>query len=215
MEKGKLVVISGFSGVGKGTIIRRLMETEEGYGFSVSATTRYRREGEVHGKDYFFITKEEFESGIAEGRFLEYTIYSGNYYGTPLDYIESRMEMGVTIILDIETEGGLNVRKYVPEAQLIYMIPPSATELARRLINRGQETKEQIRMRLARAYEECDVAPEYDGIIMNVMIDECARELAQMIRDPSLMQEAYERNLPHIPVLRAELGELLKNWDTV
>lgn len=213
MERGKLIVVSGFSGVGKGTVIKKLMEKEEGFGFSVSATTRYCREGEVEGKDYFFISKEEFEEGITIGRFLEFTRYNGNYYGTPLDYIFEQMDRGITIILDIECEGAFNVRKRVPEAQLIYMIPPSGRELVDRLVNRKTETREQIRGRLEKAVKECDSIPDYDGIIMNKDVDDCVSVLSAMIREPERMRSAYEKNLTYVPGIRRELEEILESWD--
>lgn len=213
MERGKLIVISGFSGVGKGTVIGELRKKDPSFRFSVSATTRYRREGETDGVEYFFISREEFETGIEAGRFLEYTTYSGNYYGTPVDAILSQMERGETVILDIECEGAMNVRRRIPEALLIYMIPPGAEELCARLLGRGQETEEQIKKRLERAVAECDVIPEYDGIIVNFSVAECVKELQEMIRDPEHLKRGYEKNLPQVPRIREDLKRILKNWE--
>ncbi len=212
MKKGSLVVISGFSGAGKGTVIAELMRRESGYGFSVSATTRYKREGEEHGVHYFFISKEEFEEGIAAGRFLEYTQYSGNYYGTLADYVYARMDDGITILLDIECEGALNVKRLAPEARLIYIIPPSAEVLLQRLTGRGTETREQIKKRLTRAVEEADIVSSYDGILVNDDLGEAVSNLSRMIRDEEYRRASREENLPLVLQIRDDLKQMLSCW---
>ena len=167
LEKGKLIVVSGFSGVGKGTVIGKVMEARPEYGFSVSATTRDPREGETHGVEYFFVTREEFEEGIGEGRFLEYAVYSENYYGTPRDYVEELREAGTNVVLDIEYQGAFQVKQACPEAILIFLIPPDGPTLVQRLTGRGTETREKIGKRLNQAVREADQASGYDCILVN------------------------------------------------
>ena len=181
MEKGVLAVISGFSGVGKGTLVKALLERYDDYVLSISATTRRPRQGEQDGREYFFISKEEFEKRIAEGRFLEYTKYIDNYYGTPRDYVISQIESGKNMILEIEMEGALNVKKAFPDAKLIFVVPPSFEELRKRLDGRGTETLEQIEARLARAEEEKSYMQYYDKILVNDDFDKALKELHEYI----------------------------------
>jgi guanylate kinase len=181
MKQGKLAVISGFSGVGKGTVVKKLV-AEKGYQLSISATTRAPREGEQHGREYYFITKEDFEKRIAEQDFLEYARYVDNYYGTPRSFTMERLEAGQDVILEIEAQGAFKVKEQYPEAMLIFMLPPSMTELKSRLIGRGTESDEVIAKRLHRAMEELELARHYDYLIVNDTVESCAERLDQLIQ---------------------------------
>ena len=162
-NKGVIVVISGFSGAGKGTIVGRLMEKyNDKYSLSISATTRNPRPGEEHGKHYFFISKEEFENMIENDQLVEYAQYVGNYYGTPKEYVETKLNAGQNVILEIEIQGALKVKEQFPTALLLFVMPPSAQELKRRLEGRGTETSEVIERRLKRAFEESQGIENYD-----------------------------------------------------
>ena len=154
-QRGILIVVSGFSGAGKGTLMKELMKRyEETYALSVSATTRNPREGDVDGREYFFKTTEEFEKMIAKEELIEYARYVENYYGTPRTYVEQQLEAGKDVILEIEIQGALKVKERFPDTLLLFVTPPSAKELRRRLVGRGTETMEVIESRLARAVEE-------------------------------------------------------------
>lgn len=203
--RGNLIVLSGFAGVGKGTVLKSLFETHEGYAYSVSATTRAPRPGEVNGVHYFFVSKKRFEEMIEEDELLEYASYVGNYYGTPRSYVEEKLEDGFDVILEIEVEGALNVRKKVPDAILIYMLPPGARVLQERLKGRGTETDEVIARRMKRAGEEAQRVSEYDYIIVNYDVDDCADQLDALIRSQRLRVRS---NLPFITKLQKELKEL-------
>ncbi len=183
MQKGLLIVLSGPSGSGKGTVRARLME-KENFAFSVSATTRAPREGEVDGRDYWYITREQFEERIACGDMLEYTEYNGNYYGTPLREAMRVIEGGKNLILEIEVEGAMNVKRLYPEALLLLLLPPTFAEQEKRLRGRGTETEDVIRGRLERTREEMKFVSEYDYVIYNHdgKIEECADELLAIIR---------------------------------
>ncbi len=172
-RKGLLLIISGFSGAGKGTVIRKLME-EGGYWLSVSATTRAPREGEEDGREYFFLTREEFEKRVEEGRFLEWAQFSGNYYGTPLDSALEHMEAGRDVILEIEAQGALQVKAKYPEAVLIFMVAPSMRELVRRLTGRGTESAEQVARRFNQAKNEIEKMHLYDFVVVNDDVEACA-----------------------------------------
>ena len=154
-RKGILIVISGFSGAGKGTIMKRLLEEYPGqYSLSVSATTRQPRPGEAHGREYFFVSVEEFEKMIAENALVEHAKYVSNYYGTPRAYVEEQMALGKDVILEIEIQGALKIKEKFPDALLLFISPPSAKELKRRLTDRGTEDAATIASRLSRAVEE-------------------------------------------------------------
>ena len=172
-KKGRLYVISGPSGTGKGTICRELLK-EIGNEFSVSMTTRDPREGEVHGKDYYFVTREDFLDNIEAGNFLEHANVFDNLYGTPRDMVMNRLEKGRNVILDIDVQGGLQVKQAMPEAVLIFILPPSLAELRRRLEGRGTETAEKVERRLSQALNEIKLIGEYDYYIVNDSIDEAA-----------------------------------------
>ena len=208
--RGSLIVLSGFAGVGKGTVLKSLFETHEGYAYSVSATTREPRPGEVDGVHYFFISKERFEQMIAGDELLEHACYVGNYYGTPKAYVDRKLEEGFDVILEIEIQGALNIKKKVPEAILIYMLPPSAKTLKERLTGRGTETEEVILKRMKRAAEEAVGVEQYDYIIVNEDADECAQELNCLIRAQRLRASS---NLSFIRKIQRDLKELTKEGD--
>ena len=161
-HQGILVVVSGFSGAGKGTLMKELLKRYDNYALSISATTRAPREGETDGKEYFFVTKEQFEKMRDERKLIEYAQYVNNYYGTPKEYVEQKMAEGKDVILEIEIQGALKVKKRFPDALLLFVTPPSAEELRRRLVGRGTETLEVINARLARAAEEASGMEAYD-----------------------------------------------------
>ena len=180
--KGKMVVISGFSGTGKGTLVRRLIEKyPEEFVVSISKTTRAPRTGEIDGQHYFFISRDQFEQEIADGRFIEHAEFNGNYYGTPLDWVTDRMDEGKNVILEIEVQGALQVRQRFPDALLIFVVPPSIHELVRRLISRGTEDPEVImdRLRIA-AGRECGLMNEYDHIAVNDDLETCVEDIRSM-----------------------------------
>ncbi len=182
MSNGILVVLSGFSGSGKGTMVRRLMEKYPlEYALSVSATTRQPRAGELDGVHYFFKTVEEFEQMIAENELIEYAKYVDNYYGTPREYVRQQMEAGRNVILEIEMQGALQIRDKIPEAKLIFVAPPSAEELKKRLNGRGTETPEVIEHRLRRAVEEAEYLPGYDYLIINDRLESAVDSLHGLI----------------------------------
>lgn len=181
MNKGILVVVSGFSGAGKGTVMKRLLEKYDDYGLSVSATTRKPREGEVDGREYFFRSREEFEKLIEEDALIEYAQYVGNYYGTPRAYVEEQLSKGKNVILEIEIQGARKVKEKIPEALLVFVTPPTVEELKNRLVGRGTETEEVIADRLARAAEEAQGMGSYEYILVNDDLEECVDNLHQII----------------------------------
>ena len=181
-DRGILVVVSGFSGAGKGTLMKRLMEKYDNYALSVSATTRDPRPGEEHGREYFFHTKKEFEELILEDALIEYAQYVDNYYGTPKAYVEKQLNMGKDVILEIEIQGALKVKKKMPNTLLLFVTPPSAEELKHRLVNRGTESMDVIESRLSRASEEAKGMSEYDYILINDVIEECVDNMHSIIQ---------------------------------
>ena len=176
-QKGILLVVSGFSGAGKGTLMGRLLETYDQYALSVSATTRDPRPGEEDGVHYFFKTKEEFEQMIAADALIEHACYVSNYYGTPKAYVEDQLENGRDVILEIEIQGALKIKEKYPDAVLIFVTTPTADELKNRLTGRGTETAEVIESRLARASEESAGMEAYDYLLINDDLDECVKDL--------------------------------------
>ena len=173
-QRGILVVVSGFSGAGKGTLMKELLKRYDNYALSISATTRSPREGELDGREYFFVDKERFQQMIAEGELIEYAQYVNHYYGTPREYVERQMASGKDVILEIEIQGALKVKKRFPDTLLLFVTPPSARELKSRLVGRGTETIEVINARLRRAAEEAA------GI--NDEIETCVEEMHQLIQ---------------------------------
>ena len=180
MSKGKLFVISGASGVGKGTVLSLVMKDRQDLRFSVSATTRDPRPGEQDGREYYFVTKEKFEDMIAAGEFLEYDAHAANYYGTPRSQIEEKLEHG-HVMLDIEPYGARAVKQAAPEAVLIFIMPPSMEELEKRLRGRGDTSEEQIKMRLERAVWEMEQRTWYDYVVTNDVASRCAEEITNII----------------------------------
>ena len=182
MGKGKLFVISGASGVGKSTVLSAVMAQRSDLLFSVSATTRKIRPGEVDGQSYYFITKEAFEDMIAKGEFLEYDAHMDNWYGTPRGQLEEKLQRG-NVILDIEPNGAFAVKKARPDATLIFIAPPSAEELERRLRSRGDTDEEQIKLRTARVAWEMEQSKKYDHIVINDQVEVCAENLLNIIAE--------------------------------
>ena len=201
-HKGILIVVSGFSGAGKGTLMKRLVSDYDNYALSVSMTTRQPRTGEVDGREYFFSTKEELEKKIEEEGLVEYSCYCGNYYGTPREYVEKKLEEGKDVILEIEIQGALKIKQKFPTALLLFVMPPSAAELKRRLVGRGTETEDVIEKRLKRATEEAEGIENYDYIVINDNLEECVREMHGLIM---AAHETPARNQEFINKVRKEL----------
>lgn len=206
-KKGALLVVSGFSGAGKGTVMKKLLEIYDNYALSISMTTRQKRPGEQDGKDYFFVNTEEFEQKIQEQKVIEYAKYCDNYYGTPREYVEEQIACGKDVILEIEIQGALKVKEMFPDAVLLFMMPPSAKELKRRLVSRGTETEEVINQRMSRAIEEAEGIEKYDYIVINDDLDTCVRELHGIVN--AVHMEAL-RNEEKIVEMRKELKEISK-----
>lgn len=179
--RGQLVVLSGPSGVGKGTIHRRLRQVRDDLTVSVSATTRQPRPGEVDGVDYHFVTPERFAQMIADGAFLEHAAYAGNSYGTPRNAVEAALVAGQIVVLDIEVQGAVQVRAAMPDALLVMLLPPSLDELERRLRNRGTEDNAAVRRRLERAVEELTMREVFDVTVVNDDVDRCVDEILAAI----------------------------------
>ncbi len=179
--QGTLIVLSGFSGAGKGTIIKRLMEKYDNYALSVSVTTRQPREGEEEGVNYFFRSQEEFDQMVKEDAFIEYASYVKHSYGTPKAFVTKKLEEARDVILEIEVQGALHVKEVMPEAITIFVTPPSGEELERRLSGRGTETPEVVADRMARAYEEADSMDKYDFLLINDDLEESVDKLHELI----------------------------------
>ena len=181
-ERGLLIVFSGPSGVGKGTVRQEIFSTpDHKFEYSVSMTTRAQRPGEVDGKDYFFRSREEFEELIRKGQMLEYAEYVGNYYGTPLTYVNETLDKGIDVFLEIEVQGALQVKKKVPDAVFIFLTPPDLNELQERLVGRGTDSEEVIAQRIERAREEIALMSEYDYAIVNDEVPLAAERVKRVI----------------------------------
>ena len=202
IRKGILIVVSGFSGAGKGTLVKRLVGQYDNYALSVSATTRQPRAGEQDGREYFFLQKEQFEQKIAENGLIEYACYCDNYYGTPREYVEGQLRDGKDVILEIEIQGALKIREQYHDALLLFVMPPSAEELRRRLVGRGTETEEVINKRMRRAAEEAQGIEEYDYIVVNDDLETCVGELHKIIL---AAHNTPDRNKEFIENIREEL----------
>ena len=181
MKKGLLIVISGASGTGKGTVCKELLARERGVAFSVSATSRAPREGEQDGREYYFRTRAEFEAMIAEGAFLEYADVYGNYYGTPLAPIEARRSAGEDILLEIDTQGALNVMERCPDGTFIFLLPPSLAELRRRITGRGTESEESLARRLAAARDEIRLGRRYRYAVLNDTVEDATARIQTIL----------------------------------
>ena len=180
MSKGKLFVISGASGVGKSTVLSRVMAQRDDMRFSVSATTRAPRAGEIDGESYYFVSKETFLKMIDNHAFLEYDAHMDNYYGTPRAQLEEKLQQG-SVILDIEPNGAFNVRRERPDAILIFIAPPSLEELESRLRGRGDTSEEQIRVRQARVAWEMEQSKQYNYVVINDEVEHCASKILEII----------------------------------
>lgn len=201
-RKGILIVVSGFSGAGKGTLVKKLVEEYDGYALSISATTRQPRPGEKEGREYFFLQKEQFEAKIAENGLIEYACYCDNYYGTPREYVESQLADGKDVILEIEIQGALKIKQQYSDALLLFVMPPSTAELRRRLVGRGTETEEVIDKRMRRAAEEAKGIEEYEYIVVNDNLEVCVRQLHEII---TAAHSTPNRNKEFIADIRTEL----------
>lgn len=208
-NEGILIVVSGFSGAGKGTLMKRLVEEFDGYSLSISATTREPRPGEEDGREYFFLSREQFEKRIADHALIEHAEYCGNYYGTPKDYVERELAAGRDVILEIEIQGALKIKEQYPDALLLFVSTPDAAELRRRLSGRGTETAEVIRARLDRAAKEAEGIEAYDYIVINDDLETCVKELHGII---AAAHHAPGRNEAFIKKMRRELeGKQIEN----
>ena len=188
MSKGKLIVISGFSGAGKGTVVKKLVEKYD-YSLSISATTRQPREGEVDGKDYYFKSEAEFRSLIDYNGLIEWAQYVDNFYGTPRKFVEEEMAAGKNVILEIEVQGAMNVKSQYPNALLIFITPKDVPTLRERLTNRGTETQDVINKRLARAAEEATSMESYEFIVVNDDLDTCVDAVNSIVVSESCKKE--------------------------
>ena len=206
-KKGILVVVSGFSGSGKGTVMKELLRRYDNYALSVSATTRKPREDEVDGREYFFKTKEEFEQMIAEDALLEHACYVENYYGTPKAYVEEQLALGKDVILEIEIQGALQIKKRYPDTVLLFLAPPDARTLKARLVGRGTESMEVIESRLSRAVEEAEGIESYDYFVINDDLDACVEEVHELIQGE---HRRVSRSMELIDEIREELKEFYK-----
>ena len=204
-QKGIIIVVSGFSGAGKGTVMKALTAKYDKYALSISATTRNPRPGEENGREYFFVSNEEFEKLIKENGLIEHAGYVDHYYGTPRKFVEDQLDAGKDVILEIEIQGALQIKAQYPEAVLLFIMPPSVSELKKRLTGRGTETEEVIAQRLKRAKEESAGIEKYDYIVVNDDLDECVEQVHDII---SAARQAPSRNLDFINTIRNELNEL-------
>lgn len=181
-RKGILIVVSGFAGSGKGTLMKELLNQYDNYALSISATTRKPRGQEVNGKEYFFKSVEEFEKMIAQEELIEYANYVGNYYGTPKAYVEEQLNSGKDVILEIEIQGALKVKEKFPNTLLLFVTPPSAEILKARLVGRGTETMDVVEMRMRRAAEEAEGLASYDYILINDELQTCVEQMHNIIQ---------------------------------
>lgn len=204
---GLLIVMSGFSGAGKGTLMKRLMNDYDNYAFSVSMTTRAMREGEVEGKDYFFVTKERFEEEIKNDGLVEHAVYCDNYYGTPKAYVDAQLKAGKNVILDIEVQGAMQIKKKFPNALLIFVIPPSIEVLMKRLRARGTESEETIQKRITQAKKEAEVIESYEYIVINDDLDTAVSQMHDIIMSARFTPA---RRTEFIDKVRNELKNICK-----
>lgn len=210
-EKGNLVVISGPSGAGKGSVINRLMEINSNLYLSISETSRHIRGEEQNGVEYYFVTKEEFQKRIQDNIYLEYAIYNGNYYGTPKDRINEMLNKGIDVILEIEIQGAVKVKELIPDALFIFIMPTSLKELKRRIVGRKTETQEKVVERFKRAYQEINEASKYNYVVVNDEIEKAAMKVNSIIHAERCrvdrIEEIYLNNLEE------EIHELLMDKD--
>lgn len=180
-ERGSLIVISGPSGAGKGTCIKKYLETHDNVWLSISCTSRAIRPGDIPDQSYYFLTREEFENKIKNNELLEYAEYNGNYYGTPKEHIEEKLQNGYDVLLEIEVQGALKVKELVPEAICIFIMPPSMKELRERLVGRGTDSKEKILGRFKTAYKEINEVTNYNYVVVNDNVDNAVNKIAAIL----------------------------------
>ena len=208
-NKGILLVLSGFSGSGKGTVMKEIMKKySDRYALSISATTRAPRPGETDGVEYFFKTRAEFEAMIENDELVEYAQYVSNYYGTPKAYVEEQLNAGKDVILEIEIQGALKIKEKFPDTLLLFMTPPSAEELKKRLIGRNTETMEVIESRLSRAGQEAEGIENYDYLIINDDLEKCVEQFHSIVTNE---HDRVSRNEEHIDNMRSQLAAFTKN----
>lgn len=211
-KTGQLIVISAPSGAGKDTVVKELIKKNpDEFWVSVSATSRLPREGEQEGVDYYYLTKEEFEEKINEGFFIEYTNYAGNYYGTPKKYIKEKLDKGKDVILIIEIEGASNIKKLIPEALMIFIMPPSLKELVRRLKKRGTETDEKIIKRFHTAYKEINEVTKYNYVVVNDILEDAVEKVESIIKAEKCRVDRIEEVF--LDTKEEEIHELLMQKD--
>ncbi len=202
MNKGIVIIVSGFSGSGKGTIMKRLTSEYDDYALSISATTRLPRPGELDGREYFFKSVDEFNDMIKNDELIEYASFVGNYYGTPKNYVEQKLNEGKDVILEIELQGAMIVKEKMPDAVFVFVTPPSAKELKDRLVNRGTEDMDTINARLKQAVYESTFMDKYDYLLINDDLDTCVSELRQIIKSE---HDSVKRNLQKINIIRKDI----------
>lgn len=192
MSKGFLMVLSGPSGSGKGTVSAALMKKNKEIVFSTSVTTRTPRPGEVNGENYFFVSVEEFENMVQNDGLLEYAFVHTNYYGTPKDFVFEEIEKGEIVLLEIDVQGALQIKKRYKEAVFIFLLPPSMSELKQRLINRDTETEEEINTRFSNAYKELDFVGEYDFFVVNNTVEQAVTDIEHIIAAEKLRTKRFK-----------------------
>lgn len=202
MNKGIVIIVSGFSGSGKGTIMKRLTSEYDDYALSISATTRLPRPGELDGREYFFKSVDEFNDMIKNDELIEYASFVGNYYGTPKNYVEQKLNEGKDVILEIELQGAMIVKEKMPDAVFVFVTPPSAKELKDRLVNRGTEDMDTINARLKQAVYESTFMDKYDYLLINDNLDTCVSKLRQIIKSE---HDSVKRNLQKINIIRKDI----------
>lgn len=209
--KGNLIVISAPSGAGKGTVIGGVMKINNNLWLSVSMTSRKMRSNDIPGETYFFVSKEEFEERIKEGVFLEYAIYNGNYYGTPKDKIQEKLDQGIDVILEIEIQGALKVKELVPDAIFIFILPPSMKELRRRLVNRGTDSKEKVLERFKTAYKEINEVTKYNYVVINDEVEKAVSKVNAILLSERCRVDRIED--VYLDNMEEEIHELLVDKD--
>lgn len=210
-EKGNLIVISGPSGAGKGTIIDKLKDINDNFWLSISMTSRDIRANDIPDETYFFVTKEEFENRIEKGIFLEYAMYNGNYYGTPKDKILDKLNQGIDVVLEIEIQGALKVKELVPDAIFIFILPPSMDELRKRLVKRGTDSKEKILSRFKRAYQEINEVTKYNYVVINDDIEKAVNKVNSILLSERCRVDRIEDI--YLNNMEEEIHELLVDKD--
>ncbi len=202
MEKGIIVIISGFSGAGKGTVMKKLLSEYDDYALSISATTRAPRPGEAEGREYFFKAVDEFKEMINKDELIEYAQFVGNYYGTPKAYVEQKLNEGKDVILEIDLQGAMIIKEKMPDVTLVFITPPSASELKNRLVGRGTEDMDTINARLKQAVHESAFMDKYDYLLINDDLDTCVSDLRKIIE---VEHDSVKRNIKKINNIREDI----------